>query len=290
METLGTCGHMGAMHGIASVSAPCFSSYQYGNSRPVFCHAQPPCFKLGSQILALGLHVCFQFSAVVSTLFCAKARRRSRIIPKTLALSVVTQSRWVDSLTRRLLPRRAIHHGFFAALSEKGKDHVWVSTYCALQEIQSHWQTLTIFAFLALAPATNLNLIYLGATQTICNAQRCQKETSEWFDALKRSLWNTGKMLKLESWITRYPTKNLRPQLWQFFDGLGPSSQCQFHVIYCMACLSLVSSQNADHATNSMQRTRYTLYPNTSKRHLDHVVDIALASAFSWRTGQLVKG
>ena len=54
LETLGTCGHMGAMHGIAMacVSAPCFSSYQYGNSRPVFCHAQPPCFKLGSQILA----------------------------------------------------------------------------------------------------------------------------------------------------------------------------------------------------------------------------------------------
>ena len=54
METLGTCGHMGAMHGIAMacVSAPCFSCYQYGNSRPVFCHAQPPCFKLGSQILA----------------------------------------------------------------------------------------------------------------------------------------------------------------------------------------------------------------------------------------------
>ena len=106
METLGTFGHMGAMHGIAMacVSAPCFSCYQYGNSRPVFCHAQPPCFKLGSQILALGLHVCFQFSAVVSTLFCVKAIRRSRIIPKTLALSVVTQCRWVDSPTRRLLP------------------------------------------------------------------------------------------------------------------------------------------------------------------------------------------
>ena len=87
------------------------------------------------------------------------------------ALRVVTQCRWVDSLTRRLLPRRAIHHGFFAALSEKGKDHVWVSTYCALQEIQCHWQTLNIFAFLALAPASNLNLIYLGAKLQSCHKQ-----------------------------------------------------------------------------------------------------------------------
>ena len=83
-----------------------------------------------------------------------------------------------------------------AALSEKGKDHVWVSTYCSLQGIQSHWQTLDIFAFLALASASNFNLICLGATQTICNAQRCQKETSGWFDDLKRSLWNPGNMLK----------------------------------------------------------------------------------------------
>ena len=106
---------------MACVSAPCFSCYQYGNSRPVFCHAQPPCFKLGSQILALGLRVCFQFSAVVSTLFCVKARRRSRIIPKTLALSVVTQCRWVDSPTRRLLPRRAIPHGFLCCSVGKRK-------------------------------------------------------------------------------------------------------------------------------------------------------------------------
>ena len=111
------------------------------------------------------------FSAVISTLFCVKARHRSRIIPKTLALRVVAQCRWIDSLTRRLLPRRAIHHCFFAALSEKGKDDVWVSTYCALQGIQSHWQTLDIFAFLALAPASNFNLIYLGAKLQSCHKQ-----------------------------------------------------------------------------------------------------------------------
>ena len=61
LETLGTCGHMGAMHGIAMacVSAPCFSCYQYGNS-----HAQPPCFKLGSQILASRCQVISVWSMI----------------------------------------------------------------------------------------------------------------------------------------------------------------------------------------------------------------------------------
>ena len=66
----------------------------------------------------LAVHVCFQQWVRLFSVW-------KRGIPKTLALRVVTQCRWVDSLTRRLQPRRATHHWFFVALSEKGKDHLW---------------------------------------------------------------------------------------------------------------------------------------------------------------------
>ena len=155
------------MHRIAMAcaSAPWFSCYQHGNSRPVFCHAQPPCCSVGERKRS-----CLSF-------YLLRATRN----PKPLA--------------------NIGHICFFG-------------------------------------PGICFNLIYLGATQTICNAQRCQKETSGWFDDLKRSLWNPGNMLKLESWITRYPTKTLRLQLWQSFDGLGPSSQDFYKRACCKQCLA----------------------------------------------------